>query len=132
MMPAARCSSLDGVRVLECDPAGPPIRNASDAVDLIAAASSHAAAWIAIPVARLHPDFFRLKTGMAGEILQKFVTYHLPVVVIGDISSHISESAALRDFVYECNRGREIWFAASAAEFQQRLLTARPVDPATT
>ena len=40
-------------------------------------------------------DFFILSTGMAGEILQKFMNYHVKVAVFGDYS-HYTRKASLR------------------------------------
>jgi len=31
-------------------------------------------------------DFFDLSTGLAGEILQKFVNYHVKIAIVGDFS----------------------------------------------
>jgi hypothetical protein len=56
----------------------------------------------------LHPDFFRLHTGFAGEILQKFSTYGFKLAIIGDFSKYKSKS--LQDFIYESNRGNRIFF----------------------
>lgn len=117
-----QCYDLHGIRILECAAAGPQIRTGLDAVELIAAASSHTAELIVIPVDRLSDSFFRLKTRTAGEILQKFMTYHLRVAITGDISTHSRESAALRDFVCERNRGSHIWFVTNIDEFKERLL----------
>lgn len=50
--------------------------------------------------------FFNIKTGVAGEILQKFSNYGFRVVIVGDFSKY--ESAALSDFIRECNRGPRI------------------------
>jgi hypothetical protein len=46
---------------------------------------SHRADLIVIPAARLADDLFRLRTGAAGEIFQKFATYQVRVVILGDI-----------------------------------------------
>ena len=116
---------LHGVRIFECAAEGAQPRNDRDAADLLSEAWSHRATLIVIPVARLSEDFFRLKTRIAGEILQKFVTYGLRVAIVGDISREVSESEALRDFVYECNRGPHIWFASSLDELATRLEPAR-------
>ncbi len=112
---------LHGVLVFECAAEGPPIRNDRDALGPIQAASEHDAPWVVIPVERLPDDFFRLKTRIAGEILQKFVTYSARVAILGDISRYVAESTALRDFVYESNRGDQIWFVADRAELEERL-----------
>jgi hypothetical protein len=41
--------------------------------------------------------------------------------VVGDISRHVAASNALRDFVYESNRGRHLWFVDSLDELERRL-----------
>lgn len=53
-------------------------------------------------------DFFDLKTKMAGEILQKCSNFRLRLVIIGDFEN--VESKALRDFIYESNKGRLVNF----------------------
>ncbi|HEX3010412.1 MAG TPA: DUF4180 domain-containing protein [Syntrophomonadaceae bacterium] len=53
-------------------------------------------------------DFFDLKTRLAGEILQKFVNYNVKVAIIGDFSAYASKS--LKDFIYESNKGKHIFF----------------------
>ena len=111
------------MRVVECPVDGKKLRNDRDAVELIGEALHAGAEMIAVPVERFEEDFFRLRTRVAGEIIQKFVTYGVRVAIVGDISAYLSESSALRDFVYEANRGRHIWFVATREELDQRLLT---------
>ena len=53
--------------------------------------------------------FFDLKTGIAGEVLQKFVNYRLTVAIVGDFSGYTSNS--LKDFMYESNKGQSVFFA---------------------
>ncbi len=121
---AGRDHVLSGARVFECAPDGAPLRSFRDAVDVIGASFEHRPHWIAIPVSRLGADFFRLRTRIAGEMLQKFVDYGLRVAIVGDISRFAAESEALRDFVHEANRGRQIWFVASLDELAHRLVAA--------
>jgi Domain of unknown function (DUF4180) len=102
-----------------CPAEGTRLRTDRDAVDLISEASG--AEMIVIPMERLDEDFFRLRTRVAGEFIQKFVTYHRRVAIIGDISGYVSESIALRDFVYEANRGHDLWFVTTRQELDQRL-----------
>jgi hypothetical protein len=112
---------ISGVRVLVFGPKGGPMRSDRDAVDLIGDAIGHDVTWVAVPVERLGDDFFRLSTRIAGEAIQKFVTYQRRLAIVGDISAHLAASTALRDFVYESNRGRHVWFVADRAELGQRL-----------
>jgi len=103
-----------------CAPGGEKLRTERDAVELIGEA--HGSDVIVIPAARLDDDFFRLRTGVAGAFLQKFVTYGRRVVIVGNISRHVEQSSALYDFVVESNRGQHVWFAATIEDFERPLL----------
>ncbi|HEY0688089.1 MAG TPA: DUF4180 domain-containing protein, partial [Kribbella sp.] len=71
------------------------------------------------------PEFFQLRTGVAGAIVQKFVQYRTGLAVVGDIAAYLAASDTFQDWVRETNRGRHIWFVADLAELEQRLTTAR-------
>lgn len=64
-------------------------------------------------------DFFILSTGIAGEILQKFINYHVKVAVYGDYSHYTSKP--LKDFIYEANHGKDFFFVATRDEAIQKL-----------
>ena len=64
-------------------------------------------------------DFFDLKTRLAGEILQKFVTYDMRIAVVGDFSIYTSKS--LKDFIYESNKGNHVFFVQNEDEAIERL-----------
>jgi hypothetical protein len=69
---------------------------------------------VVIPEERLCDDFFRLKTGIPGEIFQKFVRYDLQVAIVGNIARHTDQSPAFRDFVYESNEGGRTGFCLTS------------------
>lgn len=110
---------MDAVYVHEQD--GEPLRGEADALDLIAAAWAAGAAWVAVPVHRLHDDFFRLRTGVAGEMAQKFVNYRLGLAIVGDVSRHAAAGSAFPAWVHESNRGTHLWFVDDLAELAARL-----------
>jgi hypothetical protein len=110
-----------GHRVLICDAEGPLFRGDRDTSDLVAAGFEARAEWIALPVSRLGEEFFRLRTRIAGEMIQKFVNYRFRVAIVGDISEYLKEGVALRDFVAESNRGSQVWFVATLDELRARL-----------
>ncbi|MFJ1569219.1 DUF4180 domain-containing protein [Streptomyces erythrochromogenes] len=112
---------INDVPVLMCGAEGGTIAGEREALDCIGNASYQGAEWAVIPVERFDEAFFRLSTRVAGEIIQKFVQYRVGIVVLGDISRHTAASTALRDFVRECNRGRQTWFLADAEELRDRL-----------
>lgn len=108
-----------GVPVLVVDDACPVISGPQDALDLIGAAFGRAQV-VAVPAGRLDERFFRLKTGLAGEIMQKFVNYRIRLVIVGDISEHVANSTALRDLVAESNRGDHVWFVSHLDDLDHR------------
>ena len=52
--------------------------------------------------------FFDLKTGLAGDILQKCSNYRVTIAIVGDFSKYDSKS--LHAFISECNRGNQVFF----------------------
>ncbi|MYW67726.1 DUF4180 domain-containing protein [Streptomyces sp. SID8379] len=113
---------LAGVPVLVCGPDGPPLGDERAALDLIGDAGYRGARWVAVPVERCGDDFFRLRTRVAGDIVQKFANYRMGLAVLGDVSGYVEASAALADFVRESNRGRQLWFLPDADALEERLV----------
>lgn len=90
------------------------INELQDAIDLMAEANHAGAEKILIREDQVNKDFFRLETGFAGEILQKFSNYRMNLAIIGDFSKYQGKS--LRDFIRESNRGRRIVFVSTKDE----------------
>ena len=68
-------------------------------------------------------DFFVLSTGIAGEILQKFINYQVKVAVYGDYSHYTSKP--LKDFIYESNHGKDFFFVSTKEEAIRKLAEAQ-------
>ena len=126
-------ASLFGMKILDIADArvlllddGPLSARPDQANDLIGDAWGHEATVIAVPVVRFDPEFFRLASGLAGEVTQKLVNYRLVLAVLGDISVFVEASGAFRDFVWESNRGDHVWFLADRAELEERLARRAP------
>jgi hypothetical protein len=64
-------------------------------------------------------DFFHLSTKLAGEILQKFINYHVKIAIVGDFSVYSSKS--LKDFIYESNKGKDIFFFSDKKQAIEKL-----------
>ena len=79
-------------------------------MEWISFASSCDAELLVIPRNRLPDEFFELQSGLAGELLQKFVTYGLRVVIVGDVSHDTEGSRSFASLVLESNRGDRCWF----------------------
>ncbi len=99
------------------------ITSASSALDLAMTARYETGAdRIAMEKSAVAEDFFVLSTGMAGEILQKFINYHIKAAIWGDYSRYTSKP--LRDFIYESNHGRDFFFVETREEAVRRLAEA--------
>jgi hypothetical protein len=112
---------LGGERVLLCEPDGPLFDGEQRVTDLVGDALSMHASMIAVPVSRLDPTFFDLRSGLAGMVAQKVVVYRLKLAIVGDIADHLAASSALRDWVRECNRGGTILFVPNLDDLAARL-----------
>lgn len=62
----------------------------------------------------LHKDFFELRTGLAGEILQKISNYQRRLVVLGNYEN--IEGKSLNDFIYESNKAGKVVFIKTIQE----------------
>ncbi|TCS93861.1 DUF4180 domain-containing protein [Hazenella coriacea] len=96
------------------------IQDVQSALDLMATVQYEAACnRIVINKSLLSESFFDLKTRFAGEILQKFINYRVKVAIFGDFSVYSSQS--LKDFIYECNKGNDIFFLPTEQEAIEKL-----------
>lgn len=69
---------------------------------------------IAIDKECIVEDFFILSTGLAGEILQKYVNYGGRIAIYGDFSHYTSKP--LKDFIFESNKGKDVFFVKTEAD----------------
>jgi Domain of unknown function (DUF4180) len=116
---------IHGVRVFACAADGEKLRGERDALQLMSEAYPYEARLLLVPACRFDDDFFRLNTRLAGEFIQKLVNYRMRLAIVGDISRHVEESTALRDFIVEANRGAQVWFVANRQELERRLARER-------
>ena len=74
---------------------------------------------IAISKKLVAEDFFILSSGLAGEILQKYINYGGRIAIYGDYSHYTSKP--LHDFIYESNKGKDVFFVGTQEEAIDRL-----------
>lgn len=96
------------------------ITNAQSALDLMATVKYEAGcSRIIIDKTSVAEDFFKLRTCLAGEILQKYTNYHVKLAIVGDYSGYTSKP--LKDFIYESNNGKDFFFVSTVSEAIERL-----------
>lgn len=59
---------------------------------------------------------------IAGDILQKFVNYGIKFAFFGDFTGYASKP--LKDFIYECNQSKDVFFAKDETEAVEMLNAA--------
>ncbi len=100
------------------------VTDAASALELAMSAKYETGAdRLAIDKRVIAEDFFILSTGMAGEILQKFINYHVKAAIWGDYARYTSKP--LKDFIYESNKGRDFFFVETKEEALRKLAEAK-------
>ena len=112
----AKMISTPGGDVAVIHSGTPLITDEQSALDFAASAGAD---MIALNKAAITEDFFDLRTGIAGAITQKFVNYGYRLAIIGDFSHYTSK--ALRDYMYECNSGKHLYFVPDEAQALRKL-----------
>jgi len=95
------------------------ISSSQDAVNILGEAGFEECNSIIVNEKNLHTDFFDLRSGLAGEILQKFSNYRFKLAIIGDFSKYKNKN--FQDFVRESNKGNRILFVENINEAFHRL-----------
>ena len=89
------------------------IADAADGLDLLGNLYYQGFDRIIMQEKNIAHAFFDLKTGIAGEILQKFSNYRVRLAIVGDFSKYDSQS--FKDFRLESNKLGHISFVDSLA-----------------
>lgn len=100
---------------------GPLLSTEADAVDLLGQFYGEEIDTVVIPVTRVPPEFWQLRTRLAGLFIQKLMQYGMRPAFVGDLSAEIAASESLRDYVRECNRRKDVLFATDRAALEAML-----------
>ncbi|WP_316788257.1 DUF4180 domain-containing protein [Pedobacter frigoris] len=95
------------------------MKNAEDSLQLLVDLYYQDFDKIIIHEKNITPDFFDLKSGIAGEILQKVSNYRMQLFIVGEFSKYPGNS--IKDFIYESNKGRQVNFLNSVEVAIERL-----------
>ncbi len=90
-----------------------------EALDFVGNAYYQGAEAVIVRAENLGPDFFKLETGLAGELLQKFANYGMKLAIIGGFEKYQSKS--LDALIRECNRGSQVFFVPDRESALSRL-----------
>jgi hypothetical protein len=95
----------------------PTISSPADIADALAASID--AGGVVLDETQLGPDFFDLRTGLAGEVFQKFTNYRARLaIVVADESAY---GGRFSELMYEHRTHKQVRFFASAQLARQWL-----------
>jgi hypothetical protein len=95
------------------------IQSAQDGLDLLGNVYYQGFDKVIIYEKNITPEFFDLKTKIAGDILQKFSNYRMGLAIVGDFEKYQSKS--IRDFIFESNKTKHINFTETLENALERL-----------
>jgi hypothetical protein len=108
----------NGIKIAELVSGAVLIQTPEDGSQLIADLYYQGFDLIIVQANQLSPSFFDLKTGLAGEVLQKCSNWRIRFAIVGDFSLFTSKS--LHDFIFESNKGKLVNFCSSVKEAIER------------
>lgn len=118
-MPSCTIAERDGQRYAICLPDEHLLSLEQDALELVGVCAEAGVSLLVLDAEALSPDFFELRTGLAGMVLQKFVNYGIRVaLVLRDAASHTGRFAEL---LAESNRGQDFRAFATRDEAERWL-----------
>lgn len=107
-------------KYVECASAETTLRTGQDALDLIAACFENDTNLLMLHAEALSDDFFNLRTGLAGEMLQKFMNYRVKAALI--ITNERVVKGRFKELLTEANKGNDFRVFGSAGEAEEWLL----------
>jgi len=113
-------TSINGIKIAEVQSKDAIIFDAQSALDLMVNIEYELGCnRIAINKEAFSESFFKLSTGVAGEVMQKFTNYQVRLAVYGDFSGYTSKP--LHDFIYESNKGQRFAFVSNLEQALAKL-----------
>jgi PadR family transcriptional regulator, regulatory protein AphA len=107
-------------KYIECNSAETLLRSEQDALDLIIACSENNTHLLMLHSEVLSDDFFKLRTGLAGQVLQKFINYQVKVAVV--LTSEQKIKGKFKELIAESNRGNDFRVFINIPEAENWLL----------
>jgi PadR family transcriptional regulator, regulatory protein AphA len=92
---------------IECLMDGGQITSENDALDLVGACGENETHRLLLYAENLTQDFYHLRTGLAGVVLQKFATYAVKTAAV--LTPELVNQGRFREMVLEANRSNRLF-----------------------
>jgi PadR family transcriptional regulator AphA len=96
------------------------VQREGDIMDLIAACGENNTSRLLLHDKALPDGFFDLKTGLAGQVLQKLINYHVKTALI--ISNEQRIQGRFKELLIESNRGNDFRVFTNISDAEKWLL----------
>ncbi|WP_313003095.1 DUF4180 domain-containing protein [Chryseobacterium gleum] len=110
---------INNIKIAEIISDSMIIQSAQDGLDLMGNIYYQGFDKVILYEKNITPEFFDLKTKIAGEILQKFSNYRIGLAIVGDFSKY--ESKSIKDFIFESNKTKHVNFVGLMEEALEKL-----------
>jgi len=107
-------------KYIECFSAETPIQWEQDVLNLIAACGENNTNLLLIHSEAVAEDLFKLKTGIAGMILQKLVNYHVKTAVV--LQEELKITGKFKELLAESKKGNDFRVFNNTAEAENWLI----------
>lgn len=114
--------NIGSQKYIQCFPGKKCLETEHDAIDLVAACGENDTQWLMVFADNLSDDFYRLSSGVAGNILLKFSNYHIRVAAV--LTPELVNQGRFREMVIETNRGNQFRVFYGTAEAERWLIGA--------
>ncbi len=111
---------VNNKKYIELVSSSAPLSTEGSALDLIALCGEADTNLLMLNYSTLSEDFFKLKTGVAGKILQKFINYQIKAVVI--MLGEIAQKGRFKELVTELNKSNHFRFYENRKEAEKWLI----------
>lgn len=108
--------NINEQRIAEFDAQNTVLKNTQEFLQMLMDASADC---IIVHQRNIDESFFELRSGLAGEMLQKVANFRLRLAVVGDFS--VYESKSLKAFIAESNRSNTIIFVSTVEDALSKL-----------
>lgn len=108
-------------RYILCDSTDTPLGSEQDSLDLVAACGENDTNLILLHSGAISDDFFKLRTGLAGKVLQKFINYRIRAAVV--LTNEQKITGKFKEVIAETSKGNDFRVFDRAEEAEKWLLS---------
>lgn len=100
--------TLNGRQFIDLTGTGSTIHREGDLNDLLSLCYYHNSNFLLLDESNLSPEFFNLRSGLAGAAMQKFANYQVKTAIL--LPKHADQTERFKELMYEMNQSNHVRF----------------------